>query len=64
MNVQTLFYPKGLFRTYFIKDGKEISRIFSSIRRGVIQPRSFRTRTLDIYNIDALENTDALCLEM
>jgi hypothetical protein len=26
--------------------------------------RSFRTRKLDIYNIDALENSDTFCLDV
>jgi hypothetical protein len=46
-----LFYPKGLFRTYFIKDGKKLANIFQRKENGAIH-KKFRTRKLDIYNID------------
>ncbi len=61
---KSYFIQKGLFRTYFIKDGKEISEYFPAEGEWSNSPRSFRTRTLDIYYIDAIENTDALCLDV
>lgn len=61
---KSYFIQKGLFRTYFIKDGKEISEYFSAEGEWSNSPKSFRTRELDIYFIDAIENTDALCLDV
>ncbi|HLP63141.1 Crp/Fnr family transcriptional regulator [Flavobacterium sp.] len=61
---KSYFIQKGLFRTYFIKDGKEISEYFPAEGEWSNSPRSFRTRTIDIYYIDAIEDTDALCLEV
>ena len=51
-------------RTYFSKDGKEISEYFSAEGEWSNSPRSFRTRQLDIYYIDAIENTDVFCLNV
>jgi CRP-like cAMP-binding protein len=56
------FIQKGLLRTYFIKDGKEISEYFSAEGEWVNSPRSFMQQKTDIYFIDALEVTDAFCL--
>lgn len=61
---KSYFIQKGLFRTYFIKDGKEISEYFPAEEEWSNSPRSFRTRTLDIYYIDAVEDTDTLCLDV
>ncbi len=61
---KSYFIQKGLIRTYFIKDGKEISEYFSSEEEWVNSPRSFRERQLDIYYIDAIENTVAFCLHV
>ena len=54
----------GLLRTYFIKDGKEISEYFSCEEEWVNSPRSFMQRKLDIYYIDAIEHTDTFCLHV
>ena len=61
---KSYFIQNGLLRTYFIKDGKEISEYFSSEEEWVNSPRSFRQRQLDIYYIDANENTEAFCLHV
>jgi len=61
---KSYFIQKGLLRTYFIKDGKEISEYFCSEAEWVNSPRSFMQRQLDIYYIDAIENTDAFCLHV
>jgi len=61
---KSYFIQKGLFRTYFIKDGKEISEYFPAEGEWSNSPRSFRTRKLDIYYIDAIEDTDAFCLNV
>ena len=61
---KSYFIQKGLFRTYFIKDGKEISEYFPAEGEWSNSPRSFRTRALDIYYIDAIEDTEAFCLQV
>ncbi len=61
---KSYFIQKGLTRTYFIKDGKEISEYFCSENEWVNSPRSFMQRKLDIYYIDAIENTEAYCLHL
>ena len=61
---KSYFIKKGLLRTYFLKDGKEISEYFSSENEWVNSPRSFRQRQLDIYYIDAIEKTEAFCLHV
>lgn len=52
---KSYFIQKGLLRTYFIKDGKEITEYFSAENEWVNSPRSFMQQQLDIYYIDALE---------
>ena len=61
---KSYFIQKGLFRTYFIKDGKEISEYFPAEEEWSNSPKSFRTRTVDIYYIDAIEDTEAFCLHV
>ena len=61
---QSYFIQKGLLRTYFIKDGKEISEYFSAENEWCNSPRSFRTRQKDIYYIDAIEDTECFCLHV
>lgn len=58
------FIQKGILRTYFVKDGKEISEYFCSEAEWVNSPRSFIQRTKDIYYIDAIEKTDVFCLHV
>ena len=61
---KSYFIQKGLFRTYFLKDGKEISEYFPAEQEWCNSPKSFRTRQKDIYYIDAIENTEAFCLHV
>ena len=61
---KSFFIQKGILRTYFLKDGKEISEYFSAEGEWSNSPRSFRTRQLDIYYTDAIENTDAFLLNV
>lgn len=61
---KSFFIQKGILRTYFIKDGKEISEYFSSEGEWVNSPRSFMQRQLDIYYIDAIEGTDVFRLHV
>lgn len=56
---KSYFINKGILRTYFIKDGKEISEYFSGTDEWVNSPKSFMQREKDIYYIDAIENTEA-----
>lgn len=56
---ESYFITKGIFRTYFIKEGKEISEFFCGIDEWVNSPKSFIQRTKDIYYIDAIEDAEA-----
>lgn len=60
--VQSLYILEGLTRTYFLKDGKEVSEYFSSDNEWANSPRSWRTGKPDIYYVDAIEDTKALCI--
>jgi CRP-like cAMP-binding protein len=61
---KSYFIQKGLLRTYYIKDGKEISEYFSAENEWVNSPRSFMQQQLDIYYIDTLERSECLCLNV
>jgi CRP-like cAMP-binding protein len=61
---KSYFIQQGLLRIYFIKDGKEITEYFSAEEEWVNSPRSFMQQKKDIYYIDALETTDAWCLQV
>ncbi len=61
---KSYFITKGILRTYFIKDGKEISEYFSTTDEWVNSPRSFRQREKDIYYIDAIEETEAFFINI
>lgn len=61
---KSYFIQKGLLRTYFFKEGKEITEYFSAENEWVNSPRSFMQQKKDIYYIDALEHTDCFCLNV
>ena len=61
---KSYFIQKGLIRIYFIKDGKEITEYFSAENEWFNSPRSFMQQQLDIYYIDALEQTTCFCLHV
>jgi CRP-like cAMP-binding protein len=61
---KSYFITKGLLRTYFLKDGKEISEYFSSENEWVNSPKSMFEQKTDIYYIDAIEKTEALCIKI
>lgn len=61
---RSYFIQKGLMRTYFLKDGKEISEYFCCEEEWVNSPRSFIQRQVDIYYIDAIEDTEAFVLHV
>ncbi|MCY1521985.1 hypothetical protein D9M68_568250 [compost metagenome] len=53
-----------MFRTYFLKDGIEVSEYFSAEEEWCNSPKSLFTRKPDIYYIDAIENTETFCLKV
>lgn len=61
---KSYFINNGILRTYFIKDGKEISEYFSGINEWVNSPKSFIQKEKDIYYIDAIENTEAYAIKI
>ncbi len=61
---RSYFIEKGLLRTYFIKDDKEVSEYFSCEEEWTNSPRSFITRQPDMYYIDALEDTTVFSLKV
>jgi len=58
------FIQKGMLRTYFLKDGKEISEYFCCEHEWTNSPRSFMFRELDHYYIDAIEPTEVFTLHV
>jgi len=58
------FIKIGILRTYFLKDGKEISEYFSGENEWVNSPKSFIHNVKDIYYIDAVENTEAYVIDV
>jgi CRP-like cAMP-binding protein len=61
---KSYFIQTGLFRAYYIKDGKEISEFFPAENEWSNSPKSFITRQKDIYYIDALEDSATFCLSV
>ena len=61
---ESFFIQQGLLRTYYLKDGKEISEYFSAEEEWVNSPRSFMRQQPGIYSIDALEATVAYRLKV
>lgn len=61
---RSYFIQKGLTRTYFLKDGMEVTEYFCAENEWVNSPRSLRTQRPDIYSIDAIEPTTCFCLEV
>jgi hypothetical protein len=63
-NTKSYLLLEGLTRTYFLKDGKQIAEYFSSENEWANSPRSWRSGKPDIYYVDAVENTRALCIHV
>ena len=61
---KSYFIINGILRTYYLKEGKEISEYFSGINEWVNSPKSFMQRKKDIYCIDAIENTKAYAIDV
>lgn len=59
---KSYYILSGLTRTYFLKDSKEVIEYFSSENEWANSPRSWRTGKPDIYYVDAIEDTAALCI--
>ena len=47
----------GLLRTYYLKDGKEITDVFAAQGEWVTATHSFMTRQIDQYYLQTLENS-------
>ena len=58
------FIQRGILRTYFYKDAKEVSEYFCSEGEWTNSPRSFMQRKLDHYYIDAIEDTTVFIIEI
>lgn len=58
------FILKGLTRTFYEKDGVEISEYFSCEQEWINSPKSFIQQTKDIYSIDAIEDTTTFSLHV
>ncbi|OJJ17603.1 hypothetical protein BKI52_27465 [marine bacterium AO1-C] len=58
------FIYQGLVRTYFIKDGKEVCEYFSAENEWINSPRSFMQQQLDVYYIDAIEDTQVFSIKL
>ena len=61
---KSYFINSGMLRTYYIKDGKEISEYFCAQNEWVNSPKSFMQRRKDIYYIDAIEETKAYAIHV
>lgn len=48
---KSYFIQKGIFRSYLIKDDKQVTEYFSAENEWVNSPRSFMQRKVDIYYI-------------
>ena len=60
---KSYFILEGLTRTYSLKDSKEVIEYFSSKNEWANSPRSWRSGKPDIYFVDAIEDTQALCIK-
>ena len=61
---KSYFIQKGILRTYFLKEDKEISEYFCAENEWVNSPKSLIQRQTDIYFIDAIEDTDVFWIHV
>ncbi|NJM79659.1 MAG: Crp/Fnr family transcriptional regulator [Flavobacterium sp.] len=61
---KSYFIQQGILRTFFVKDGKEISEYFCCETEWINSPKSFMQRQIDIYSIDAIEDATVYCLNV
>ena len=59
-----ILFKKGYFALILLKMEKKLQDNVSAENEWVNSPRSFRTKTLDIYYNDAIKNTYTLCLDV
>ncbi len=58
------FILQGMLRVYYLKDGREVSEYFCAEGEWTNSPRSFTQQQLDIYYIDAIEDTKVCCIQV
>ncbi|MEM8568398.1 MAG: Crp/Fnr family transcriptional regulator [Bacteroidota bacterium] len=61
---KSYFLVKGITKTYFMKEDKEVIEYFGSKNQWANSPRSWRTNKPDVYYVEALENVTALCIKV
>ena len=61
---ESYFITTGILRSYFLKDGKEISEYFCGANEWANSPKSFTQREEDIYYIDAIEDTEVYAISV
>ncbi|MES2558169.1 MAG: hypothetical protein V4590_00400 [Bacteroidota bacterium] len=64
VSTKSYYILDGLTRTYFLKNEKPVIEYFSSKNEWANSPRSWRTGKSDIYYVDAIEDTTALCIHV
>lgn len=64
ISTESYFINTGILRTYYLKDGKEISEYFCEAHERVNSPKSFRLQELDIHYIDATEETETYSINV
>ena len=59
---KTYWIQKGLLRTYYLKDGKEITDVFASEGEWITSIQSFMKNEPDQYYLQAIENSEVYVL--
>ena len=59
---KTFWIQKGLLRTYYLKDGKEITNVFASEGEWITSVQSFIKNEPDQYYLQAIENSEVYAL--
>lgn len=59
---KTYWIKKGLLRTYYLKDGKEITDVFASEGEWITSVQSFIKNEPDQYYLQAIENSEVYAL--
>ena len=59
---KTYWIQKGLLRTYYLKDGKEITDVFASEGEWITSVQSFIKKEPDQYYLQAIENSEVYAL--
>lgn len=61
---QSFFIQKGIFRLYYLRDGKEITEFFCAENQWVNSPKSFINQEIDVYYIQAIEDAQVWSLHV